>query len=364
MVHDRHDPYEGQDEGEYHFSDDQANYEIEPELSDKSPETEVPAAVTPTLGGAATVSGTQSYKRPLIGMAVFFVLIFLVYKILAPSASAPVTEFSQGTKIPVAPRPVMEVAKPQTQAPAPVQPAPVVAQATLPAAAPMMQTPPSAAISQPAPQPMPVAQPVVTAPAPIPAPVQPAAPPVQPVVTMPSPPQPVAQPVVQQQVIPAAPFQPGLEQATMSQSEAIGQTAKSQQDSQRIAELETQNGALQGKLQDMSLRLASMEATLTHLGKIMQDVKTGNHIAPPPGVMTSSSPPPRPIAAPKVTYSVQAIIPGRAWLKSESGDTVTVAEGDVIRDFGRVVRIDPYDGVVEIDSAGRTITLSYGINSD
>jgi len=67
---------------------------------------------------------------------------------------------------------------------------------------------------------------------------------------------------------------------------------------------------------------------------------------------------------PRIGYSVQAIIPGRAWLKSESGDTVTVAEGDILRNYGRITKIDPYDGIVEIDTGSKTIALSYGLDAE
>lgn len=71
---------------------------------------------------------------------------------------------------------------------------------------------------------------------------------------------------------------------------------------------------------------------------------------------------PMKVMEPKVIYTVQAIIPGRAWLKSETGETVTVAEGDVLKNYGRVTKIDPYDGVVDIDTGNKMITLSYGTN--
>lgn len=63
-------------------------------------------------------------------------------------------------------------------------------------------------------------------------------------------------------------------------------------------------------------------------------------------------------------YTVQAIIPGRAWLKSASGDTLTVADGDHLKGLGRVTRIDPYDGVVIIDTGKKMITLTYGVGGD
>ena len=49
-------------------------------------------------------------------------------------------------------------------------------------------------------------------------------------------------------------------------------------------------------------------------------------------------------------------------VESESGETVTVAEGDALKGYGRIAKIDPYDGVVMIDTGTRTISLSYGVN--
>ena len=74
---------------------------------------------------------------------------------------------------------------------------------------------------------------------------------------------------------------------------------------------------------------------------------------------------PQPAAAtePKIAYTVQAIIPGRAWLRSDAGDTVTVTEGDVIKDVGRITKIDPYDGIVQVNTGTKVVSLTYGNNS-
>ena len=63
----QHEKYDGQDDGEYHFSDDQLNYDAEPEVVNASP----------AAGGAATASASQ-YKKPIIGLVVFFALIFFI----------------------------------------------------------------------------------------------------------------------------------------------------------------------------------------------------------------------------------------------------------------------------------------------
>ena len=57
---------------------------------------------------------------------------------------------------------------------------------------------------------------------------------------------------------------------------------------------------------------------------------------------------------------MQAIIPGRAWLRTENGETITVAEGDMLKSLGRVTKIDPYDGTILIDTGVKVLTLTYG----
>ncbi|HXH55105.1 MAG TPA: hypothetical protein VNK03_05115 [Gammaproteobacteria bacterium] len=45
-------------------------------------------------------------------------------------------------------------------------------------------------------------------------------------------------------------------------------------------------------------------------------------------------------------YIVHAVVPGRAWLKSSKGQIVTVAEGDSIGNYGKILVIDAANGVV------------------
>lgn len=49
-------------------------------------------------------------------------------------------------------------------------------------------------------------------------------------------------------------------------------------------------------------------------------------------------------------YTVHAIIPGRAWLKSASGQIITVTEGDKVGDYGTVAVIDAANGLVRTSS--------------
>lgn len=52
------------------------------------------------------------------------------------------------------------------------------------------------------------------------------------------------------------------------------------------------------------------------------------------------------IAIEEPEYTVHAVVPGRAWLKSSKGQIVTVAEGDSIGNYGKILVIDAANGVV------------------
>jgi intracellular multiplication protein IcmG len=118
--------------------------------------------------------------------------------------------------------------------------------------------------------------------------------------------------------------------------------------SRQINEYASQNRALQDQMQSLNARVAGMESQLAQL---LQALMHPAQAAPKEHETTVEQ---------RITFNVQAIIPGRAWLKSASGETVTVAEGDVVRDLGRITKIDPYDGVVEINTGNKVVALSYG----
>lgn len=52
--------------------------------------------------------------------------------------------------------------------------------------------------------------------------------------------------------------------------------------------------------------------------------------------------------------TIHAIIPGRAWLRTQAGKTVSVTEGDMLGEYGKVLKIDAPTGSV-ITSSGVTI---------
>lgn len=70
------------------------------------------------------------------------------------------------------------------------------------------------------------------------------------------------------------------------------------------------------------------------------------------GVAASSAPKKKSTVS--QSLSIHAIIPGRAWLRTQEGKTLSVAEGDMIGEYGKILKIDAPTGTV-ITSSGVTI---------
>ena len=403
MLNNRGDKFEGQEESEYHFSDEEVNYEVD---------TESTPTETAASGEKPGLAKFAQSKRMLIGLGLFIILVFIAYKLITPSSRPAPTDVITPVTQPKGP---MQSVAPPSVATAPITPPPV------PGSAPQTQQP-SQAFTQPLPA-SPISVPQTMAPAP---PAQPtiAQPPVasqQPVVAAAQPlvqqvpppssqvqlaeqsslpplsspsgfnqgqpgqqPQPpsqlspvVAQPIQQPSTFSSSPvtisapfavttpssasYQPvsqltGVD-AKIAILEANNQKLVAQLQAdyvQRLNDFYNQNKQLQEQLQSLSTRVTTMESQLNQLVQgLTRQQNQGMNDNLPVGPQSQAP-------APKLPYNVQAIIPGRAWLRSDNGETVTVAEGDAIKDIGRVTKIDPYDGIVEISAGGKIVSLSYG----
>src|SRR5258708_3008467 len=104
MSHERDDnKYDGQEDGEYHFSDDQGSYDAEPEA------TTTKAAPAPPVAASPLSGRINQYRKLIIGVGIFILLIFLVYKISAPSSSnVPNTDFAQNAGTIPSQKPLMK----------------------------------------------------------------------------------------------------------------------------------------------------------------------------------------------------------------------------------------------------------------
>lgn len=54
------------------------------------------------------------------------------------------------------------------------------------------------------------------------------------------------------------------------------------------------------------------------------------------------------------TMTIHAIIPGRAWIRTQDGKTLSITEGDMLSQYGKVLKIDAPTGIV-VTSSGVTI---------
>lgn len=312
---------EGQEDSEYHFSDEEVSYEIE---------SEVPKAAKSSAGQESNIASRFGGKRRMfISAAVFLAIVFVVYKVVSPGTTTPSTELAATAPAPQQ-QPIQQVAPQQIQ--------------TQPAVATQSQQPevvqPQQAVVQQAQVVQPPSAPVSTLPAVIPVQSQ----------------TPAAQ-------SPAAAMGAYIEDKSAELSAASQQamTQMQSQYTQQFNEFSTQAKSMQGQIQTLSARVADMEAQINQLVQVLTR-RNQSASAPPSSSMNNSGPPVQQVRQPEVriAYNVQAIIPGRAWLKSDNGETLTVAEGDVIRDVGRVTKIDPYDGIVEINTGTKAVSLSYG----
>jgi hypothetical protein len=342
MVDEREDRYEGE-EGEYHFSDDQVNYD----------EVEAPKGTQSTTSMKKTIldkfSGLSPSRRMLLAGVVFVSLIAIVYKMLLPSSSTLSSEITQVTPVKVVQTtvttksvtPVIQSAIPVAQ-PITMQPSPVVTETPQVSAT----LPPNGAIQPGSASPIELSQMPGS---------QPGSPPAQTTpfsTTSTSLPPPIA---ATQNVVDRV-------KAVEDHNVAIMNLLQTEY-AQKMSEFEMQSNLVRGKMDEMAKRVNRIESSLNQITQLLQQ---GTPSANKSQAVPMENAPLMPVrsAIPRVTYTVQAIIPGRAWLKADSGDTVTVAEGDTLRDYGRITKIDPYDGVVEIDTGNKIIALSYGMSAE
>lgn len=379
------DKNEGYEESEYHFSDDDVSYDAEHQDEVSTSEAPVKERFS---------ADRTKMKRAGIIVGVFIALVFVVYKFVSPTSTVPPTDIMDQAvvaSVPAAASTVTQQAAAQTSqpivpisSPAPVQAAPsqagmvppvqtagTAAPAGLPApGSPMQAGPqqPTQQIAQSASLPPPIApgdsiqstaMPAVSA---------------QPPIAMPDViPMQSAVPTAPSQALSSAVATPQVSQGINGRiSNLDAQSSQLMQQvetayAQKLNEFAGQNKALQTQVQTLDNRVAGLEAELKQLLQTLtqQSQPQPRNAQPSAGAATDLSyqqaPAPTDTApAYESNYSVQAIIPGRAWLRSQNGETITVAEGDVIRDLGRITKINPYDGIVEINTGNKVVSLSYG----
>jgi len=167
--------------------------------------------------------------------------------------------------------------------------------------------------------------------------------------------QPVAPPAITQ----AQPFvtTPTPQPADAKVMQTLSELDASQQNTQtEISNLNNQLSGVTGQLNDLSAKISALNQIVVTLGdKVDQQSQQIVQVMErtKPKIVRRVTP----NKLPSQHYTMQAVIPGRAWLIAKDGSTLTVREGTIIAGYGIVQRIDPMQGAV-FTSSGRMIRFS------
>ncbi|MBA2651243.1 MAG: type IV secretion protein IcmG [Tatlockia sp.] len=171
------------------------------------------------------------------------------------------------------------------------------------------------------------------------------------------PPQPTIpqEPQLPVQTAPQVTTQPSVDNTEINQK--LSAVEATQQDVQlQVNAVNSKLSGINNNVSELSEKIASMNQVITSLA-----TKLDQQCSEIAMLVERSKPKPRPVivikAPPRLTYYIQAIIPGRAWLIASNGSTITVREGTRIAGYGVVKLIDPIQGRVLI-SSGRVIRFS------
>ncbi len=133
--------------------------------------------------------------------------------------------------------------------------------------------------------------------------------------------------------------------------------SKSDITSSRLDSLAQGQLGIQSALQALDSQLSGMQTTLANLGSQLtqvndeiqslhaaQETLIQNQVKPVKKVAEKKK------EAPKAIYYVRAIIPGRVWLTTQEGSTLTLGTGDKLPGYGLVDSINPEQGTVTLNS--------------
>lgn len=111
---------------------------------------------------------------------------------------------------------------------------------------------------------------------------------------------------------------------------------------------------MQNSINSLQDALGNLNATLGDLSqKMTEAVDKANAKPVRPVVKPQVAPEP-----PKPVYTIRAMVPGRAWLQANDGQSITVVDGDTVPPYGTVQDIDVNGGQVVL-SDGTLIGYNY-----
>jgi len=170
--------------------------------------------------------------------------------------------------------------------------------------------------------------------------------------------------------------QPSQQQAPAFPQQAVTPPQPSEVDNNSLAnqltQLQTANQDLSSSLEkqqfQMQTNMMSMQENLTTVGNQLQQITeslqdlVNDAQAQKAAARRAAWEKQQQVIAlrKKKSYFVDAVIPGRAWLKGADGSTITVTVGETIPGYGKVTMINAYSGVVRTTSG----TIPYGTSSN
>lgn len=173
---------------------------------------------------------------------------------------------------------------------------------------------------------------------------------------VPSAPKPVIQPAV---VTPPAPAAPEAEMQVIEQK--MNALDLNQQN------LRSDLSSLNAQLNSINTNISDMSAQITKISQAVENLSAAtSQQAAAIAVLETRLEKPKPIARPRMrhhhvapapVFYIQAVVPGRAWIISNTGTTLTVREGSSVPGYGIVKLIDAQQGRV-LTGSGRVIKFS------
>lgn len=127
---------------------------------------------------------------------------------------------------------------------------------------------------------------------------------------------------------------------------------------QALEAIQQQNQLLTQQLTALSSRVVGLESTLTQSNQAVEGLSQQVGALKKTDASPATSLPHLAQSLPTgPQYTVEAVVPQRAWLQTADGSTMTVMIGDDLPGLGAVVSIDPYSG--NVTTASGTV-IKYG----
>lgn len=149
-------------------------------------------------------------------------------------------------------------------------------------------------------------------------------------------------------------------------SESPSNNAVKTEDTAKLTEIlaliQKQNQTLTQQMTTLSQRVVGLESALTQSKQTVEDlsqqlVTSKQPITSSATILSSALVSPSVTLPPEPQYTVEAVVPQRAWVQTSNGSTLTVTVGDDVPGLGAVTEIDPYSG--NVTTASGTI-IKYG----